>query len=159
LFKNKYLSFSVAMPLLVLAGACAEKPVESPLPPLVVTQAVADAMAPGDHGSTFAGNPLVCAAAEATFDVINDGAFLANVAARGEQLRAGLKRELAGESAIWIAGYSNDVLAYIPSKRVLREGGYEAKTSIIYWSNPLHPNWFADTLEERIIGKVHELMK
>ena len=28
------------MPLLVLAGACAEKPVESPLPPLVVTQAV-----------------------------------------------------------------------------------------------------------------------
>jgi RND family efflux transporter MFP subunit len=53
LFKNKYLSFSVAMPLLVLAGACAEKPVESPLPPLVVTQAVAA----GDARSlaTFAG--------------------------------------------------------------------------------------------------------
>ena len=70
-----------------------------------------------------------------------------------------LKGELAGPSAVWIAGYCNDVLAYIPSKRVLLEGGYEAKTSIIYWSNPLHPIWFAETLEERIVGKVHELLK
>ena len=70
-----------------------------------------------------------------------------------------LKRELAGEAAVWVAGYCNDVLAYIPSKRVLLEGGYEAKTSIIYWSNPLHPSWLAESLEERIIGKVHALLK
>ncbi len=70
-----------------------------------------------------------------------------------------LKRELAGDAAIWVAGYCNDVLAYIPSKRVLLEGGYEAKTSIIYWSNPLHPSWLADTLEERITGKVREMLK
>ena len=70
-----------------------------------------------------------------------------------------LKRELAGNAAVWIAGYCNDVLAYIPSKRVLLEGGYEAKTSIIYWSNPLHPSWLAESLEERIISKVHELLK
>lgn len=71
-----------------------------PIGAALVTQAVADVMAPGDHGSTFAGNPLVCAAAEATFDVINDGAFLANVAARGEQLRAGLQAALAGVAGV-----------------------------------------------------------
>ena len=60
---------------------------------------------------------------------------------------------------LWVAGYCNDVLAYIPSKRVLHEGGYEGYRSIIYWSNPLHPEKFADTLEERIIGKVHEMWK
>jgi neutral ceramidase len=70
-----------------------------------------------------------------------------------------LKREFTGPGKLWVAGYCNDVLAYIPSKRVLHEGGYEAYRSIIYWSNPLHPEKFADSLEERIIGKVHEMWK
>jgi predicted amidohydrolase len=66
-----------------------------------------------------------------------------------------LKRELAGEQAIWIAGYSNDVFAYIPSLRVLREGGYEGRDAMRYTSlaGP-----FAESVEERIIGKVHELV-
>ena len=64
-----------------------------------------------------------------------------------------LKRELAGSTPLWVAGYCNDVLAYIPSKRVLQEGGYEAGTSIVYWSNPLHPNFFDPSLEERIMGR------
>ena len=70
-----------------------------------------------------------------------------------------LKREFEGPGALWVAGYSNDVLAYIPSKRVLREGGYEALRAMMYWSNPLHPSAFADTIEEIIIGKVHEMLK
>lgn len=70
-----------------------------------------------------------------------------------------LKREFTGPGRLWVAGYCNDVLAYIPSKRVLHEGGYEAYRSIIYWSNPLHPEKFADSLEERIISKVHEMWK
>jgi hypothetical protein len=59
-----------------------------------------------------------------------------------------LKSELAtaGGPAIWIAGYSNVMEGYIPSRRVLVEGGYEAE------SRPWQP-----TLEERIVGKVHEL--
>ncbi|MEY4938598.1 MAG: hypothetical protein RIQ93_333 [Verrucomicrobiota bacterium] len=56
-----------------------------------------------------------------------------------------LKRELAGAAAVWIAGYSNDYVGYIPSVRVLKEGGYEAQQG---WT---------DTVEERIVGKVHEL--
>ena len=70
-----------------------------------------------------------------------------------------LKHEFKGPGALWVAGYSNDILAYIPSKRVLHEGGYEAFRSLMYWSNPLHPDKFTDTLEERIIGKVAEMLK
>jgi len=58
-----------------------------------------------------------------------------------------------------VAGYSNDILAYIPSKRVLHEGGYEAHRAMMYWSNPLHPSAFDDTIEENIISKVHEMLK
>ena len=70
-----------------------------------------------------------------------------------------LKREFQGPGALWVAGYSNDILAYIPSKRVLNEGGYEAMRAMIYWSNPLHPSAFADSIEENIISKVHEMLK
>jgi hypothetical protein len=34
-----------------------------------------------------------------------------------------LKKELAGKAAVWVAGYSNDVMGYIPSRRVREEGG------------------------------------
>lgn len=37
---------------------------------------------------------------------------------------------------LWVAGYANDVMAYIPSRRVLREGGYEGATSMIYYGLP-----------------------
>lgn len=70
-----------------------------------------------------------------------------------------LKREFTGPGRLWVAGYCNDILAYIPSKRVLHEGGYEAYRSLMYWSNPLHPEKFADTIEERIMGKVSEMLK
>ncbi len=48
-----------------------------PIGAVIVKQHVADAMAPGDHGSTFAGNPLVCHAATVVMDIISDPAFLA----------------------------------------------------------------------------------
>ena len=66
-----------------------------PIGAVLVTQAVADVMQPGDHGSTFAGGPLVCAAAQFTFDTIRQPAFLASVAARGQQLVLGLRLALA----------------------------------------------------------------
>jgi acetylornithine/N-succinyldiaminopimelate aminotransferase len=44
----------------------------------------------GDHGSTFAGSPLVCAAANAVLEVVHDQAFLDSVAAKGERLAQGL---------------------------------------------------------------------
>ncbi|MEY2516769.1 MAG: acetylornithine/N-succinyldiaminopimelate aminotransferase [bacterium] len=50
----------------------------------------ADVLAPGDHGSTFAGGPVACAAAHAVLDVVSDPDLLARVRALGERLLAGL---------------------------------------------------------------------
>ena len=36
----------------------------------------------------------------------------------------------------WVAGYANDVMAYIPSRRVLREGGYEGGGAMVYYGLP-----------------------
>ena len=64
-----------------------------------------------------------------------------------------LKREL-GARGTWVAAYCNDVMAYIPSERVLKEGGYEGDTSMIYYGLP--SKW-APGLEDQIVGKIREL--
>jgi acetylornithine aminotransferase len=60
-----------------------------PIGCLLVAAGAAGAFAPGDHGSTFGGNPVVCAAAVAVCDTIDDE-LLANVDAQGRRLRTGL---------------------------------------------------------------------
>jgi hypothetical protein len=63
-----------------------------------------------------------------------------------------VKRELAGsEEPVWVAGYSNLVRSYVPSRRVLLEGGYEAGGAMIYTSLP---GPFAEDVEERIFESV-----
>lgn len=59
-----------------------------------------------------------------------------------------LKRELSQKApaAVWIAGYSNGYFGYVPSVRILEEGGYEAGP------------WDA-SIEERIVGTVHRLVE
>jgi acetylornithine/N-succinyldiaminopimelate aminotransferase len=52
----------------------------------------ADVLAPGDHGSTFAGGPVAAAAAHAVLDVVDDEGFLAAVGAKGQRLAGGLRR-------------------------------------------------------------------
>ncbi len=66
-----------------------------------------------------------------------------------------LKRELAGP-AVWVAGYSNDVFGYVPSQRVLKEGGYEGRDAVLYSSLP---GPFAPSIEERIVGQVQALAR
>jgi neutral ceramidase len=66
-----------------------------------------------------------------------------------------LKSELAGP-AVWVAGYSNDVFGYLPSLRVLEEGGYEGGGAMRYTSLP---GSFAPSVETLIVDKVHELAK
>jgi len=90
--------------------------------------------------------------------VIRFGDDLTMVALAGEvvvdySLR--LKSELPGR-AVWVAGYSNDVFGYIPSVRVLTEGGYEAGDAMRYTDLP---GPFAPSVEERIVARVHELAK
>lgn len=67
-----------------------------------------------------------------------------------------LKKDLGQGRPLWITGYANDVLAYIPSERVLKEGGYEGETSQVYYG---HPTKWAAGLEEKIIKTVLELAK
>lgn len=67
-----------------------------------------------------------------------------------------IRKELPKNRTVWVAGYCNDVMAYIPSKRVLLEGGYEGDSSMVYYGLP--GKW-ADTIEETILAKVHELAK
>ena len=61
-----------------------------PIGALVVGPSCADVLSPGDHGSTFAGGPVACAAALAALGVIDDPAFLNGVIEKGERLREGL---------------------------------------------------------------------
>jgi acetylornithine/N-succinyldiaminopimelate aminotransferase len=66
-----------------------------PIGALVTGKRLADVLRPGDHGSTFAGGPVVAAAAHAALDLIDDETLLARVRELGERLDAGL-RELPG---------------------------------------------------------------
>jgi acetylornithine/N-succinyldiaminopimelate aminotransferase len=63
-----------------------------PLGAFIASEKFASAFAPGMHGSTFGGGPLVCAAALEFLTIVEDGDLLANVRARGVELRAGLER-------------------------------------------------------------------
>ncbi|MBE2221319.1 MAG: aspartate aminotransferase family protein, partial [Anaerolineae bacterium] len=71
-----YEAYGVTPDIMTLA-----KPLAGGLPigATLVTQAVADVMKPGDHGSTFAAGPLVCAAANTVFDKVSQPEFLAQI--------------------------------------------------------------------------------
>jgi hypothetical protein len=66
-----------------------------------------------------------------------------------------LKREYAGRN-LWVAAYANDVFAYVPSVRILLEGGYEADFNLTYYGLPTR---FSNDVEEILIKKVHELIE
>ena len=55
---------------------------------------------PGSHGSTFGGNPLACAAALTTLQVIEDDALMASAARLGETIRGSFRDQLAGLGAV-----------------------------------------------------------
>jgi acetylornithine/N-succinyldiaminopimelate aminotransferase len=61
-----------------------------PIGALITAPKLADVLQPGDHGSTFAGGPLVSAAALVALEVCSDPELLTRVGVLGERLRAGL---------------------------------------------------------------------
>jgi acetylornithine/N-succinyldiaminopimelate aminotransferase len=63
-----------------------------PIGALITGERLADVLAPGDHGSTFAGGPVVSAAALAALELTDEQELLAGVRERGLQLAAGLER-------------------------------------------------------------------
>lgn len=91
--------------------------------------------------------------------VVQFGTDLTLVAIGGEttvdySLR--LKREMASiPSALWVAGYSNDVFGYLGSRRVIVEGGYEGYSANM-WD---FPGPWGTNSEERVIGKAYDLIR
>jgi acetylornithine/succinyldiaminopimelate/putrescine aminotransferase len=88
------------------------KPIAGGLPMggVLVTQAVANVMQPGDHGSTFAGGPFVSHVARAVFAKVSDPDFLDEVIEKGQTLQQGLQNlaeasplvtEVRGRGLIW----------------------------------------------------------
>jgi len=66
-----------------------------------------------------------------------------------------IKKEY-GSKRIVVAGYSNDVMSYIPSLRVLKEGGYEASDAMLYYGLPGPYN---DDVEDQIFRTIRQVMK
>ncbi len=68
-----------------------------------------------------------------------------------------LKKDLRADApgrTVWVTGYANDVMAYIPSERVLTEGGYEGAGAMLYYQKP--SAWKAG-LEQQIVDTVRKL--
>lgn len=63
-----------------------------PIGAMLTTSAIAEHLKPGTHGSTYGGNPLACAVAEAVFDVVNDPKVLAGVLHKEALFREHLER-------------------------------------------------------------------
>lgn len=85
------------------------------------------------------------------------GADLAMVFLAGEvvvDIGLRLKEECDGDR-LWVTAYSNDAPCYIPSDRILREGGYEAESSLIYYDRPSR---LSVGTEDRIVTAVREML-
>ena len=57
---------------------------------------------------------------------------------------------------LWVTAYANDVPCYIPSERVLKEGGYEGEGAMVYYDLPTR---FAAGIEDRIVRTVRGLLE
>ncbi len=66
-----------------------------------------------------------------------------------------VKKEFPREN-MFIAGYCNEVMCYIPTRRILHEGGYEGNSSMIYKGLP---GPFAENVEEKVLDVVREVLK
>lgn len=88
-----YEAFGVTPDIMTVA-----KPLAGGLPigAVLVTEKVAETIKYGDHGSTFAGNPLVCSAAIAVFDKVSKPSFLASVSSKGLYFKDLLVKKLGG---------------------------------------------------------------
>lgn len=67
--------------------------------------------------------------------------------------------EMTGGAPVWVAGYSNDVMTYIPSRRVLEEGGYEGGGAMRYVRSTVHPAPWDPSIEERLIEGITALVR
>lgn len=65
-----------------------------------------------------------------------------------------LKKEI-GKDSVWVNAYANDMPCYIPSLRILKEGGYEAETAMIGYEKPSR---FTEDVEETVMGGIYRIL-
>ena len=112
-----------------------------PIGALLVREGVADAIGPGDHGSTFGGNPVACAAACAVVETIDD-ALLADVQQRGAQLARGLAAlpgvlDVRGRGLMLAASLDRDAVPVVDACRELGLLVLTAGTDVLRLLPPL----------------------
>ena len=66
-----------------------------------------------------------------------------------------IKAAYSSNRFVWVAGYSNDVFAYLPTLKILKEGGYEGGGAMTYFTPP---SPFAETVEQRVLDGVEVLV-
>lgn len=130
-----------------------------PLPTREQLEATAAAGGPAGYNATFQlekikrGEPLQTSL-DYPVQTLTFGDSLAMVFLGGEvcvDYSSRLKKELDSKR-VWLHGYANDFCAYIPSERLLKEGGYGGGAETVYFALP---NTLAQGLEEKIIAEVH----
>ena len=99
----------------------------------------------------------------APVQVVRFGDAVLFVALPGEtvvdySLRIKRENRKQGGPDVWVAGYSNDVFAYIPSLRILLEGGYEAGGAMRYMTTVVQPGAFSPNVEDLLMKSVDELI-
>ncbi len=102
-----------------------------PVAACLMPQAVADTVKPGEHGTTFGGAPMACAAVDATLAILRDEELLPRALALGEHLQGAL-RGVAGVLEVRGAGAWAGVVLDRPARSVmqaLRDAGFLVGTS------------------------------
>jgi len=122
---------------------------------------------PGQHGSTFGGNPLACAVARAALKVLTEDGLIENSATRGAQLKASLEalrsnaiREVRGRGLMLAIEFEPEMGGARPVVERLRQRGVLAKDThvdTIRFAPPLiitqdEVDWVADQIEAVVAG-------
>jgi predicted acetylornithine/succinylornithine family transaminase len=138
-----------------------------PLGAVLLREDLAGKIHVGDHGSTFGGNPVACAAALVVLDRLGSPGFLEGVARRGERLLAGLRRlsrlhrgtirEVRGlglMAGLEVAGKAADLVAALQGKGILatRAGEHVLRLLPPLVVRPKEINHLVQTLDECLKG-------
>ncbi len=137
-----------------------------PIGCVMMTEAVASALEPGDHGSTFAGGPLVTSVANVVFDRVSQPEFLAEIRAKGELFHQLLKpleqleivSEVRGRGLMW----GVELIEEVEAKQVAAEFTQHSVLMATAGCNTvrmLPPFIVTREQIEKVCGLLHQLLQ
>jgi ornithine--oxo-acid transaminase len=133
-----------------------------PVSAVLASDEVMLVLKPGEHGSTYGGNPMACRVATAALEVLRDEKLAENSVARGDQLRAGLQKLVDGKSSLAMVRGRGLLNAIIINEgkamelcEVMMQNGLLAKPTqgnIVRFAPPL-------TISEKEVNECLEIIK